>query len=127
MRLLRVQRQDLPRYLAFRDDQSGDGLSPQAAHGLETMAAVGGPEAPGRSHDSDDGVKKTPSLTDNVGKPFVVSIGEIALKWRRLDLVDGENREQGRITAKRFLIKAHHAASSLLDSFRGCSGSLWLF
>jgi hypothetical protein len=49
----------------------------------------------------------------------VVSVGEIALKRRWLDLVDGENREQGLMTAKRFLIDAHHAAPSLLYSFRG--------
>ena len=118
MCLLRVQRQDLPRYLAFRDDQSRDGLSPEAAHGLKTMATVGRPEAATGRHDSDHGIEKTPSFIDNVGQPFVVSIGEIALKRRRLDFVDGENREQGLMTAKRFLIEAHHTASSLLDSVR---------
>jgi hypothetical protein len=90
--------------------------------GLEAMPAIGSPETTARRHDSDDGVEKTPSLIDNVGKPFVVSVGEIALKRRRLDLVDGENREQGLMTAKRFLIEAHHTASSLLDSVRGFRG-----
>jgi len=75
------------------DDQSGDGLSPKAAHGFQAMVAVGSPETTTGRHDSDDGVEKTPSLADNVGQPFVVSVGEIALKRRRLDLVDGENRE----------------------------------
>jgi hypothetical protein len=57
-----------------------------------------------------------------------MSVGEIALKRRRLDPVDGQNREQGLMTAKRFLIEAHHAAPCLLDSFRGfCGSSLWLF
>ena len=86
------------------------------------MAAVGSPETTAGRHDSDDGVEKTPSLTDNVGESFVVSVGEIALKRRRLNLVDGENREQGLMTAKRFLIEAHQAAPSVLDSVRGFRG-----
>jgi hypothetical protein len=57
------------------------------------MAAVGSPETTTGRHDSDDGIEKTPSLTDNVGQPFVVSVGEIALKRRRFDPVDGEDRE----------------------------------
>jgi hypothetical protein len=64
-------------------------------------------------------------LIGNVGESFVVGIGEIGLKRRWLDLVDGVNREQGLMTAKRFLIEAHHAAPSLLDSCRG--STLWLF
>jgi hypothetical protein len=39
--------------------------------GLEAMPAIGSPETTARRHDSDDGVEKTPSLIDNVGKPFV--------------------------------------------------------
>ena len=74
------------------------------------------------------GSRKAPSLTDNVGESFVVSIGEIALKRRRFELVDRENRQQGLMTAKRFLIEAHHATPGLLDSCRSCRGStLWLF
>jgi hypothetical protein len=83
------------------------------------MPAVGGPEATAWRHDGDDRVEKTPSFTDYVGQPFVVSVGEIALKRRRLDLVDRENREQSLMTAQRFLIEAHHTAPSLLDSLRG--------
>jgi hypothetical protein len=99
MCFFRVQSQDLPRNLAFCDDQSRDGLSSKAAHGLEAMPPVGGPEAAARRHDSDDRVEKTPSLTDNVGQPFVVSVGEIALKRRRLDLVDGKNRDKDLMSA----------------------------
>ena len=74
------------------------------------------------------GSRKRPVFTDNVGEPFVVSVGEIALKRRRLDPVDGQNREQGLMTAERFLIEAYDAAPSLLDSIRGlCGRSLWLF
>jgi hypothetical protein len=66
-------------------------------------------------------------LTNNVGQPFVVSVGEIALKRRRLDPLDRQNREQGLMTAKR-LIEGYDAAPSLLDSIRGlCVRSLWLF
>jgi hypothetical protein len=92
------------------------------------MPTVGGPEAAARRHDRDHRVEKTPSLTNNVGQPFVVSVGEIALKRRRLNPVDRENREQGLMTAQRFLIEAHDAAPSLLDSFCGlCGRSLWMF
>jgi hypothetical protein len=86
------------------------------------MPAVGGPEATARRHNCDDRVEKTPSLTDHISQPFVVSVGEIALKRSGLDLVDGKNREQGLMTAQRVLIEAHHAAPSLLDSLRGFRG-----
>src|SRR3954471_17715355 len=102
--------------------------SPKAAHGLEVMPAVGSPETTAGCHDSDDGIEKTPSLTNNVSQSFVMSIGEIALKWRWLDLVDGENRKEGVMTAKRFLIEPHYVPSSRLDRIRGFRGrSFWLF
>jgi len=62
MCFLGVESQDLPRYLAFRDDQSRDGLCPKAAHGLKAMPAVGGPEATVGRDDSDDRVEKTSGL-----------------------------------------------------------------
>jgi hypothetical protein len=85
------------------------------------MPAVGCPETSIGGHDSDDGIEKTPSLTNNVSQSFVMSVGEIALERRWLDLVDGENGKQGLMTAKWLLIEAHHAPSSLLDSVR-CFG-----
>ena len=57
--------------------------------------AVWSPETTAWRHDRDDGIEKAPSLIDNVGEALVVSVGEIALKRRWLDLVDGKNREQG--------------------------------
>src|SRR6266849_2777880 len=128
MCFLRVQSQDLPRNLAFRDDQSRDGLCPKSAHGLEAVPAVGGPEASAGSDDRDNRIEKTSSLINDVGQPFVVSVGEIALKRRRLDLVDRENGEQRRMTAEWLLVLTHHTAPSLLDPFRGFrGGSFWLF
>jgi hypothetical protein len=53
------------------------------------MSAVGCPEATARRHDCDDRIEKTPSLTDNVGQASVVSVGEIALKRRGLDVSTG--------------------------------------
>src|SRR4051812_32489033 len=108
MCFFRVQSQDLPRYLSFCDDQRRDGLSPKA------MPAVGSPEAAAGRDDSDDRIEKTPSLINDVGQPFVVSVGEIALKRRRLDLVDGENREQRRMAAQWLLVQTHHTAPNLL-------------
>src|ERR1700730_18310617 len=63
MCFLGVQSQDLPRYLAFQDDQGRDGLSPKSAHGLEAMPAIGGPEATAGRQDCDDRIEKTPSPT----------------------------------------------------------------
>ena len=123
MRFLRVQGQDLPRHFAFRDYQGCDGLSSKAAHGLQAMPAVGSPETTARRHDSDDGVEKTPGLINNVGEPFMVSVGEIALKRRGLDFIDRENRDEGLMTAKRFLVEADHEAASLLDRCGGGRGS----
>src|SRR3954451_6844366 len=128
MRFFRVQSQDLPRYLSFWDDQRRDRLSPKAAHSLKAMPAVGSPEAAAGRDDSDDRVEKTPSLINDVGQPFVVSVGEIALKRRRLDLVDGENGEQRRMTAQWLLVQTHHTAPNLLNGFCSfCGGAFWLF
>jgi hypothetical protein len=69
-----------------------------------------------------------PGLTNDVGQPFVVSVGKIALKRRGLDPVDGENREQSLMAAKWFLVQAHHATSDFLNRVRGVRGrSLRLF
>src|ERR1019366_8301562 len=127
MCFLRVQSQYLPRNLAFRDDERRDGLCPKAPHGLEAMPAVWGPENASGCDDRDDRVEKVPSLANDVGETFVVSVGKVALKRRRFDLIDGENREQRRMTAKWFPVQAHHAAPGFLDRFRGVRGrSFWL-
>ena len=62
MSLLRIQCQDLPGYLAVRDDERSNGFRPKAAHGLEAMPAVGCPEASTRRDDCDDRVEKNPVL-----------------------------------------------------------------
>ena len=80
---------------------------------------MGVPEASAGRDDSDDRVEKTSCLMKYVGQPLVVSAGEVTLKRRRLDLVDGENGEQRRMTAEWFLVLTHHAPSSLLDLFCG--------
>src|SRR5580704_3098300 len=128
MCFLRVQSQNLPRNLAFRDNQSRDGLSTEAAHCLEAMTTVGGPEATTGRDDSDDRVEKTSGLINDVGQSFVVRVGVVALKRRRLNLVDSKNRKQGLMPSKRIRIEAHHAAPSFLDRFRGFrSRPFWLF
>jgi hypothetical protein len=123
MGLLCIQRQDLPRYFALRDDQGRDGFSPKPAHGLKAMPAVWSPETAAGRYNRDDGVEKTTGLIDHVGKALVVCVGEIALKRRRLDLVDRKNGEQSLKAAKRLFVHAHHAASSLGYRISGFSGS----
>ena len=124
MRFLRIQREDLPGYLAFRDDQRSDGFRPKAAHGFEAMPAVGSPEtaAPWREN-CDDRIEKTPCLIDDVGQPFVVSIGEIALKRRGLDLIDRQDAQQHRMTGERLLVRSDNAAAGLGDRFCSLRGS----
>src|SRR5437016_1322982 len=97
-------------------------LAPRRHGGLKAMAPVGSPETTAWCNDSNDGVEKTPSLTNNVGQPFVVSVGEIAVETAWARSCRWAESRKGLMTAKRFLIEAHHAASSLLYSFRGFLG-----
>src|SRR5580700_7481880 len=88
------------------------------------MPAVGSPETCLRRHDSVDRVEKTPGFVDDIREPFVMSIREISLEGSWLDGIDGQNRKQERMTAERFLVQPHNAASGFLDclcSFRGSS------
>lgn len=48
--------------LAFRDNYCHDGFSAKAAHGLEAMPAVRGPEATGGREDCDERIEKIPVL-----------------------------------------------------------------
>src|SRR6266496_3464974 len=53
-----------------------------------------------------------------------MSIGEISLEGRGFNSIDRQNRKQERMTAERFLVQSHNAASGFLDclcSFRGSS------
>jgi hypothetical protein len=86
------------------------------------MPAVGSQEATAGRDDSDDRVEKTSSLIHDVGQPFVVSIGEIALKRRRFDLVDGENGEQRRMATEWLLVQTYYTAPNLLNGFRSVRG-----
>jgi hypothetical protein len=54
------------------------------------MPAVGGPEATIRCEDRDERVEKISCLINYVRETFVVSVGEIALKRRGIDLADGK-------------------------------------
>jgi len=88
------------------------------------MSAIRSPEASLWRHDSDDRVEKTPSFVDDVGEPFVMSIGEIPLERRGLNGIDRQNREQYWVPAERLLVQSHNAAADFRDcpcSFRRSS------
>src|ERR1022692_2808453 len=66
-------------------------LAPRRRMASRRCRPLGVPEASAGRDDSDDRVEKTSCLMKYVGQPLVVSAGEVTLKRRRLDLVDGEN------------------------------------
>ena len=80
------------------------------------MPAIRSPEASLWCDHSDNRVKKTPGLVDEIRKPFVVSIGEISLKRGGLDGIDRQNREQDRVSAERFLVRSNNAGRRLSRS-----------
>jgi hypothetical protein len=58
------------------------------------MPAIRSPETFLWRHDSDDRIEKTPGFVDDVGEPFVVSIGEIPLERGGLDGIDRQDAQQ---------------------------------
>src|ERR1700732_4298009 len=79
------------------------------------MPAIRGPETSLWRHDSDDRIEKTPDFVDDVGEPFVMSIGEIPLERGGLDGIDRQYREQDRVPAEGFLVRSNNAAASFGD------------
>lgn len=116
--LLRIEREDLPGYLAVIRDERSNGFRPKAAHGFEAMPAIWSPEPSLRCDYSNNRVEKTPSFVDDVGEPFVVSIGEISLERSGFDGIDGQNRKQEGMSAERVLVRSHNPAAGFLDCLR---------
>jgi len=121
--LLRIQREDLPGYLAVSYNERCNGFRPQSAHRFEAMPAIRSPETSLRCDHSDNRVEKTPGFIDDISEPFVMSIGEIPLERGGLDGIDRQNREQDKVPAERVLVRSHHAAAGLLDRLRHLRGS----
>jgi len=92
----------------FRDDQSRDGLSPKAAHASRRWRPFG-VQKPFGCDDSDDRVEKATGLANNLGQPFVVSVGESAETASARSCQSAISRAASD-DLKRFLIQAHHAA-----------------
>ena len=111
----RIQREDLPGYLAVRHDERSDGFRSLPAHGFGAMPAIGSPETSLRSDHCDDGIEKTPGFVDNVREPFVMSIGEISLERGGLDSIDWQGAQQYRMTGKRFLVRSNNATAGFRD------------
>lgn len=55
------------------------------------MSAIGSPEPSLRCDYSDDRIEKTPGFVDDVGEPFVMSVGEIPLERSGLDNIDWQD------------------------------------
>ena len=68
-----------------------------------------------RRRDGDDRIEENPRAVDDVGELLVVRVRHIALKRRRLDLVDRQHRQQQRLPAERIEILPDHDAAGALD------------
>src|SRR3989442_15061094 len=69
VRLLRVEREDLPGDLALRHDQRGDRPRAEAPHRLQPVPAVRRPEPLARRRDRDHRVEEQAGAVDDVGEP----------------------------------------------------------
>jgi hypothetical protein len=85
VRFLGIKGEDLPRHFTICNYESGNRFRSQATHGFEPMAAVGSPKAVPRRRYHNDWVEKSSSLIDDVSQPFVIGIGQVALKGSWLD------------------------------------------
>jgi hypothetical protein len=63
------------------------------------MASVGSPKAVPRRHYHNDWVEKSSSLIDDVSQPFVMGIGQVALKGSWLDGINRQNRNENGMAA----------------------------
>jgi hypothetical protein len=74
MCLFRIEREDLPRHFTIGYNESGDRFCSQSAHGFQPVSAVRSPESMvGRCH-SDDRIKKTPRLVNDIREPLVMGV-----------------------------------------------------
>src|SRR5882762_10480543 len=115
VRFFRVEREDLPGDLALGHDERGDGPRAEPAHRLEAVSAVRGPEAFLGRRDRDHRIQKHPGAVEDVGELPVVGLREIALKRRRLDAIDGQDREDEGVLSERIAVGAEHKTAFALD------------
>ena len=118
VRLLGVQREDLPRDLALRYEQRNDGFCAEPPHGFESMPAVRGPEALLRCGDRDHRIEEQPGLVDHARELFVMRIGKIALERRRLDTIDRQCSKQQRIAAEGLDVATDDLSTLARDALR---------
>jgi len=55
----------------------------------------------------------------------VVRIRQITLKWRGLDCVDRQDRNENRMAAEWFFVRTYYASTDLLNCRRNFGGSSW--
>src|SRR5579872_5215915 len=75
------------------------------------MQSIRCPETVFGSGHRDYRIQKPPGLLDDARQPLVMRFGKIALKWRRLNTVDGEDGEQKRMASKRIAIGCQNRAA----------------
>ena len=106
---------DFARYFRRPPDQ----LGPEPVSYTHLDVYKRQPETSLRCDHSDDRVEKTPGFVDDVGEPFMVSVGEIPLERGGLDSIDLQNRKQDRVPAERLLVRSDDTAAGFFD--RLCS------
>jgi len=89
------------------------------------MPAIRSPEPFLRCDHCDDRVEKTPGFVDDIGEPFVMSVGEISLKRGGLNGIDRQNREQEWVSTERLLVRSNNAAAGFGDRLHSFGGSGW--
>jgi hypothetical protein len=87
------------------------------------MSTIRSPEAIAGRRYRNDGVQKTSGLINDVGEALVMSIGEITLKRRGLDGINGQNRNEYRMPAQRLFVGTDNTTADLLDRRRDLGGS----
>src|SRR6266478_703414 len=120
----RVQGQYLPRKFTVWRDQCRDGFCSQPPHRFEAVPAVGRPKSAIGCRDGDYWIKKRSRLLDYSCQLLVMGLGEIALKWGRLDGIDRQHRNNQRRATQRISPGADngstflfHAADNLSNRF----------
>src|SRR5262245_694650 len=116
VRLLGIEREDLPGDLALGDDERHDRLRAQAAHRRQPVPPVRRPEAFLGRGDRDQRIEEQARLVEHAGELLVMRFRQVALEGRGLDLADRQRGEEDGIAAERLAVGAEHDPAFLLDA-----------
>ena len=116
MRLLRIQREDLPGQLGIWRDERRDGFRSEPPHGFEPMPSIWRPEAGLRRRNGDDRIKKRSCFLDHACELLMMSFGEVALKRCRLDGIDRHDGDHEWRSAQGIFPGSHDRSALLFDT-----------